>query len=56
MQDQIIARIQVREKELGRYWVMQNAPDFEKMFDDYIVYWQSQVKLIDDALPVISPE
>ena len=55
MADRILARIQVRDGQVQRDAFMANVPDINKMFDDYLDYWQTAAKLEDDTLPVIAP-
>lgn len=55
MGDRILARIQVRDGQVQRDAFMANVPDIEKMFVDYLNYWETSSRLEDDTLPVISP-
>ena len=55
MRDQIIVRFQVRDQEAKRDAFMANIPNIEAMFDDYIEYWQPCRRLLDDTLPIVTP-
>jgi len=55
MQDQIMARISVREGKVQRDAFMANVPNTELMLEDYLAYWSTTEKLEDDTLPVVVP-
>ena len=51
----IICQINIREEHALRDAFMRHIPDVPRMFDDHMLFFEQRKRVLDDTLPVITP-